>query len=86
MLFVLGLDKPVRQGNTSYHYLVMQTKKDAKETVKLRLPPEQLEQQLNEKLKEEYSGSIHDVVAKVSKSIIKINIIIPGDFERYSLF
>ena len=84
MMFVLGLDKPVRQGNTSYHYLVMQVKKDVKESVKLRLPPEQLEQQLNEKLKEEYEGNVHDVVAKVFKSIIKINIIIPGDFERYN--
>lgn len=83
MLFVLSLEKPVRQGNTSYHYLVMQIKKDIKESVKLKLPPEQLEQQLNEKLKEEYEGNLHDVVAKVFKSIIKINIIIPGGFERY---
>jgi structure-specific recognition protein 1 len=81
MLFVLSLDKPVRQGNTSYHYLVMQIKKDVRETIKMKLPPEQLEQQLNEKLKEEYEGNLHDVVAKVFKSIIKINIIIPGDFE-----
>lgn len=81
MLFVLGLDKPVRQGNTSYYYLVMQIKKDTEESVKLKLPPEQLEQQLNERLKEEYEGKLHDVVAKVFKSIIKINIIIPGDFE-----
>ena len=84
MMFVLGLDKPVRQGNTSYHYLVMQMKKDVRETVKLRINPDKLESQLNEKLKEEYEGNIHDVVAKVFKSIIKINIIIPGDFERYN--
>jgi structure-specific recognition protein 1 len=81
VLFVLNLEKPVRQGNTPYNYLVMQIKKDVQETVKLKLPPEDIEQQINEKLKEEYSGSLHDVVAKVFKSIIKISIIIPGGFE-----
>jgi structure-specific recognition protein 1 len=84
MLFVLSLDKPVRQGNTSYQYLVMQIKKDVRETIKMKIPPEQLEQQLNEKLKEEYEGNLHDIVAKVFKSIIKINIIIPGDFESFT--
>lgn len=64
----------------------MQIKKDVQETVKLKLPPEDIEQQINEKLKEEYSGSLHDVVAKVFKSIIKISIIIPGGFERYQKF
>ena len=80
------MEKPVRQGNTPYNYLVMQIKKDVQETVKLKLPPEDIEQQINEKLKEEYSGSLHDVVAKVFKSIIKISIIIPGGFERYQKF
>jgi len=64
----------------------MQMKRDAHTHIKLGIPPEQLEQQLNEKLKEEYEGKLHEVVAKIFKSIIKINIIIAGDFKRYILF
>jgi len=37
MYVVLGLDKPLRQGNTTYSYIVMMFKKDLEETIKLKL-------------------------------------------------
>lgn len=79
--FVLGLDKPVRQGNTSYQYLVMQIKKDMTDSVKVKLTPEQISAQFDDKLKEEYEGEVYDIVAKVFKAIVKVNIVIPGDFQ-----
>jgi structure-specific recognition protein 1 len=83
MYFVLSLDKPVRQGNTSYPHLVMQIKKDTTEQIKVRLTPEQITELYEDKLKPEYDGNLHDIVAKVFKAITKVNIIIPGDFTKY---
>jgi Nucleosome-binding factor SPN, POB3 subunit len=82
MVFVLGLDKPLRQGKTTYHYLVMQLRKDTDEEVEIKLPQEKISQLYGEKLKQKYEGELHDIIAKVFKAIIKINIIIPGDFKR----
>lgn len=82
MYFVIGLDKPLRQGNTTYPYLVMQFKKEQKETIKLKLTPEQIAEQYEDKIKETYDGHLYDTVAKLFKAIIKVNIIIPGDFQR----
>jgi structure-specific recognition protein 1 len=83
MLFVLGLDKPLRQGNTSYEFLVMQIKKSEEQEIKLKIPVEQLGEQYGDKLKDVYQGALYDSVAKIFKAITKTNIIIPGDFKRY---
>jgi len=37
--FILGLDKPIKQGNTIYPYLVMQFKTDFEETIILNSIP-----------------------------------------------
>jgi hypothetical protein len=81
MLFVLGLDKPLRQGKTSYRYLVMQIRKETDEEIQIKLPSDKITQLYGDKLKQKYEGDLYDIVAKVFKTIIKINIIIPGDFQ-----
>lgn len=42
MHFVIGLDQPVKQGNTVYPYLVIQFRKDAEEIIKINLKPEEI--------------------------------------------
>jgi len=86
MLFIIGLDKPLRQGNTTYPYLVMQLRKDLEEDINIKLSPEQISQQYGDKLKESYEGHLYDTIAKIFKAIVKVNIIIPGDFKRYLKF
>jgi structure-specific recognition protein 1 len=82
MYFVIGLEKPLRQGNTSYNYLVMQFKKEQRETINVKVTPEQIQELYDGKIKESYDGPLFDTVAKLFKAIIKINIIIPGEFMR----
>ncbi len=81
--FVLALDKPLRQGKTSYLYLIMQIRKDTEEEVEIKLPTDRITELYGDKLKPKYEVDLHDILAKLFKAIIKINIIIPGDFQRY---
>jgi len=83
MVFVLALKSALRQGNTSYPYIVMQFKKDFEQEIKIRLKPEQIKE-YGEALKEEYSGPLYDIVTKIFKIIVGVNIIIPGNFKRWS--
>ena len=82
MVFVLALKSPLRQGNTSYPYIVMQFKKDFEQEIKIRLKPEQIKE-YGEALKEEYSGPLYDTVTKIFKILVGVNIIIPGNFKRF---
>ena len=84
MLFILSLDKPLRQGNTDYPFIVMQFKKDFQvpEPIKIKLKPEQIKEIYGTTINEEYSGFLYDVVSKIFKGIVNLNIIIPGSFKR----
>jgi structure-specific recognition protein 1 len=80
MNLVLGFDKPLRQGNTSYPYIIFQFKRNREMKVDLKLPKEQLAQ-IHGDLVESYEGNYYEIVAKLFKLIIGINIIIPGEFK-----
>ncbi len=43
MNFILGLDKPVRSGQTSYYFIVMEIRTDWKEEVKITCSEEERE-------------------------------------------
>ena len=49
--------------------------------VNINLSPEQLKEQYGDKLQPELSGPLYDVLSKLFKELIKINILIPGDFK-----
>lgn len=77
---VLGFDQPLRQGTTSYHYIIFNFKALEDYEVELNLDEEQLKA-INPDLQKTYSGKYYEVVAKLFKMIININIIIPGKFK-----
>lgn len=80
MNLVLGFDKPLRQGNTSYPYIIFQFKKNREIKIDMKLPAEDLTQ-IHPDLIESYEGSYYEIVAKLFKLVIGINIIIPGEFK-----
>jgi len=51
------------------------------ETVKIKLKAEQITALYGDKLLEEYSGALFDIVSKIFKALIGINIIIQGTFR-----
>jgi len=84
MLLVLGLDPPLRQGQTRYPFIVSQLKKDEEINMDLNMTEEQLEERYKEKLDLHYDGPVHGVIAKVFKGLAGKKIIMPSrDFSRY---
>lgn len=80
MNLVLGFDKPLRQGNTNYPYIIFQFKRNRDAKIDLKLSKEELTQ-IHPDLVETYEGNYYEIVAKLFKLIIGINIIIPGEFK-----
>lgn len=45
------------------------------------MSPEQIKEKYDDKLQPELEGPLYDVLSKLFKELIKINILIPGDFR-----
>ena len=59
----------------------MQFEKDLKYKVKVNLTPEELKETYENRLTSEIEGPLYDVLSKLFKELIKINILIPGEFR-----
>ena len=78
---VIGLDTPIRQGNTVYPFVVMQFSKEAQESVTINMPPEEIKEKYGDELSETIEGKSFDVMSKLLKAMVKTMIIIPGNFK-----
>ena len=81
MAFVIALDKPIRQGQQRYQYLVLQTNKEHEE-VRVNLDEEALQKEYNGDLQPVMTGSFSNLVAKTFKVIAKKKVFIPGKFAN----
>jgi len=79
--FVIALDKPIRQGQQRYQYLVLQTNKEEAE-VTVNLDEDTLKKEYNGDLQPVMTGSFHNLVAKTFKIIAKKKVFIPGKFAN----
>ncbi|KAL3905362.1 MAG: hypothetical protein SGARI_004498, partial [Bacillariaceae sp.] len=70
MAFVIALDKPIRQGQQRYQYLVLQTNKDPDE-VHVNLDEETIKKEYGDDLQPVMKGSFSNLVAKTFKVISK---------------
>ena len=80
MVYVLHLKTPLRQGQTLHHFLAMQFERELRFKVPINLSPEQIKEQFGDRLQPELDGPLFDVLSKLFKELIKINILIPSDF------
>lgn len=78
--FVIHFDKPLRQGQTIYKYIIINFKVEMEIDLELRLKKAELKK-IDPTLKEEISGKYYEVFAKLFKAVSNINIVIPGNFE-----
>ena len=81
MAFVIALDKPIRQGQQRYQYLVLQTNKEQAE-VTVNLEEDVLEKEYNNDLQPVMYGSLSNLIAKTFKIITKKKVFIPGKFAN----
>jgi len=81
---VIGLFTPLRQGNTSYPFIVFQFKNTEETTITLNLPENENERKsiLKNEIENELSGVLYDIVIRLFKCLSGIGVIIPGKFKR----
>jgi structure-specific recognition protein 1 len=81
-MLCIGLDPPLRQGQTRYPFVVMQFKKDDEVTIDLNLPEEELNGKYKDKLQAHYEQPLHEVVAYIFKGLAGKKISTPAkDFQ-----
>lgn len=85
-MLVIGLDPPLRQGQTRYPFVVMQFKKDEEVTIDLNLEEDELKSRYQDKLEPHYEEPLHHVVAKIFRGLANKKISSPAkDFITYIL-
>lgn len=83
-MLCIGLDPPLRQGQTRYPFLVMQAKKDEEVTIDLNLTEEQLNEQYKGRLQPHYEQPLHQVITYIFKGLANKKIITPAnDFQTH---
>ena len=68
-MICIGLDPPLRQGQTRYPFLVMQFKKDEEVSIDLNMTDELLNGKYKDKLLPRYEQPLHQVVTQVFRGL-----------------
>lgn len=85
VMLCVGLDPPLRQGQTRYPFVVMQFKRDEEVTLDLNLTEEELESRYKDKLQGHYEQPLHQVVTYIFKGLANKKISAPAkDFMTYA--
>ncbi|GMR42817.1 hypothetical protein PMAYCL1PPCAC_13012, partial [Pristionchus mayeri] len=84
MYFVISLNPPIRQGQTRYHYLVIEFVKDEHVDLELGMTQEQLNELYDKKLDREQSGNTYEIVSRIFRALVNMRITVPGNFVGHS--
>lgn len=83
-LIVIGLDPPLRQGQTRYPFLVMQFKNEEDVSIELNLTDEDLSSKYQGRLQAKYESTQHTVVAAVFRGLTNKRVTAPSkDFSSH---
>jgi len=83
-MLCIGLDPPLRQGQTRYPFVVMQAKKDEEVTIDLNLTDEELSEKYKGKLEAHYEQPLHQVITYIFKGLANKKITSPAkDFMTH---
>lgn len=77
-MLCIGLDPPLRQGQTRYPFVVMQFKKDEEVTIDLNMDEADLQSRYQDKLEAHYEEPLHHVVAKIFRGLANKKISSPA--------
>lgn len=80
-LIVLSIEPPLRQGQTTYPFLVMQFQKDEETEVQLNLEDDDFDANYKEKLMKQYDAKTHIVISHVLKGLTGKRVIVPGAYK-----
>lgn len=82
-MFVVGLNPPIRQGQTRYPYLVLQFVRDEEMAVDLNLDADEAAQRFRGKLRPRYDELLYRIVANVFKTVTDKRVVEGGEFRGY---
>jgi structure-specific recognition protein 1 len=83
-MIVIGLDPPLRQGQTKYPFLVMQFKREEDMEFDLNITEDLLNERYSGKLQMHYENPAHQVVSQIFKGLTGKRIITPSrDFSSH---
>ena len=83
-LITVGLDPPLRQGQTRYPFLVMQFKREEEVVIELNMTDDMLEGKYKDKLSARYEEPQSSVVAKVFRGLCGKRVLVPSkDFSSH---
>ncbi|KAL9103568.1 MAG: hypothetical protein Q9163_001406 [Psora crenata] len=83
-LITIGLDPPLRQGQTRYPFLVMQFKREEEVIIELNMTEDLLEGKYKGKLQPRYESPQHSVVAQIFRGLAGKKVITPSkDFVSH---
>ncbi|MCJ1336135.1 FACT complex subunit [Bachmanniomyces sp. S44760] len=77
-LIVIGLDPPLRQGQTRYPFLVMQFKTEDEKELDLNMTEEMIDEKYKGKLQPHYEQPEHSIIAQVFRGLAGKKIITPS--------
>uniref|UniRef100_A0A8C5AYT3 FACT complex subunit SSRP1 n=1 Tax=Gadus morhua TaxID=8049 RepID=A0A8C5AYT3_GADMO len=79
-----GLDPPIKQGQTRYHFLILLFSKEEDLSLTLNMSEEDVERRFEGKLSKNMSGSLYEMVSRVMKALVNRKITVPGNFQGHS--
>jgi structure-specific recognition protein 1 len=83
VLFVVGLDPPLRQGQTRYPFLCLQFAREEEMEVELNLDDAEYEEKYKDKLKKAYDQPTHQVVSQIFKGLSGRRVTVPSSYKSY---
>jgi structure-specific recognition protein 1 len=81
MIYIISLKSPLRQGQTAHHYMVIQFKREREENLKLNMSEEEIKKNYKDQLTPEISGPLYDLLSRLFKAFIGVQIIVPSGFK-----
>ena len=77
-LICIGLDPPLRQGQTRYPFIVMQFKREEEVELDLNMTPEMIEEKYKGKLQAHYEQKLHSIVAQIFRGLAGKKVLTPS--------
>jgi structure-specific recognition protein 1 len=83
VMFVIGLDPPLRQGQTKYPFLVFQFVRDEEIDVDLNIDEETLKEKYEGKLQKSFDAPTYEIVSTVFRALTGRKVTVPSNFRRF---
>lgn len=83
VIFVVGLDPPLRQGQTRYPFLVFQFQRNEETEVELNVDDEVYEEKYKDKLKRKYDQATFEVMSQIFRGLTGKKVTVPSAYKSF---